>query len=153
MPTYKVEVANGWTQELQDLCEEAIRNVPYLKVTPQPEVVQAQIRDLTTCDLRQGVMFVLTIDGKPVGVLAARVMDTSPLIHGWKIAHEMGWYVTPSHRGHSLMMIEEFEKWAQLTGAQAVTLSHFSDDIGNRLAEVYKKKGYAPSEVAYVKVL
>lgn len=90
-----------------------------------------------------------------VGLLAGIVTDQHFLWAGTKIASELFWYVHPDHRGSkkALKLILEYEAWARSKGCRYITMAHFSNLLGKKLARLYKKLEYVPIEVSYIKEL
>lgn len=151
---YKVQVANGWSQGIQDVMERGIASVSYVSVKPNPSTVKATIDLLTTCDLRQGLLLCLLANDKVVGVFAGRLINDNPVVNGWRIAHEMLWFVDVDHRGpQSLKLLSEFEVWARFAGADYIACSHPNTEDGLRLGKTYESLGYKCIELAYIKLL
>ncbi len=99
-----------------------------------------------------GVILYCTNDiGKPVGLLAATVA----LAHtdGAMQVTETLWYVDPDHRSGTLSkrLVRALETFAVGAEAKRVCMTHLVDDTGLRLSRLFKRWGYKPFEVGYIK--
>jgi len=101
-------------------------------------------------DPENRMLFVVKYYDKVVGLLAA-VVDSDSLV-GKSMARELMWYIAPTHRRSkvSLELINAFENWAK-GRVQCVCMCHFSNKTGDILSKVYRKRGYTPMEVSYLK--
>jgi GNAT superfamily N-acetyltransferase len=61
--------------------------------------------------------------------------------------------VLPEKRGKGLALVDEYEKWAKEKGCAAVTLGLPESSLSESLAKVYRRKGYALAESAWLKKL
>jgi len=154
MTTYSVLIADAWSQGIQNVCEEAISNIPYRNGVPADPSLPDAIVDIASQDIRHAALFVLTGDGVPVGILLAVTASNHPALAGVKLAQELAWYVQPEHRGsQSWMLVTAYEDWAKMLGITRTTMSHFNDAIGQTLATAFATRGYAPVEYSYIKEL
>lgn len=88
---------------------------------------------------------------RPVGMLCATVA----------IAHADGaiqvaealWYMEDGYRKGALAgrMVGALEVFARGAGARRVAMTHLVDKTGVRLSRLFKRWGYAPFEVGYIK--
>jgi len=86
--------------------------------------------------------------GAIAGVLYENVFDGEPC------ATELFWYVWPgAAAGGGTALLEAFEEWARSRKATRVTMAYMLHNMPERLAHFYEKKGYAPFETHYVKLL
>ena len=89
--------------------------------------------------------------GKPVGMLAATVS----LAHtdGAMQVTETLWYMDPDHRKGALAkrLVRALETFAAAAEAKRVCMTHLVDETGVRLSRLFKRWGYEPFEIGYVK--
>ena len=98
-----------------------------------------------------GAMWKLVNDGKMVGAMGGLLAPD--MNDGEIVATEAFWYVMPEFR-HStggLKMLVYFEKWAKEMGAKRIVMGHLLTNLPNALPEYYKRRGYSPTEIFYVK--
>jgi GNAT superfamily N-acetyltransferase len=69
------------------------------------------------------------------------------------LATEFFWFVSAGHRGQGLRLLKTFETWARAKGCRQIRMAHLVDLMPEKLEAVYKRLGYAPAEVLYVKEL
>lgn len=69
------------------------------------------------------------------------------------IACEEGWFVDPEYRKTTLGMrlFKIFEKWAHERGCDQILMMHPVGGATNNLSRMYKKMGFKPLEVLYIK--
>lgn len=86
-----------------------------------------------------------------VGLLAA-IINGNTLV---KQANELMWNVLEIYRGQGVgsELIKMYEDWAKTKGVRKCTMSHYSNDIGDSLSQLYLKSGYKQTEITYVKDL
>ncbi len=90
-----------------------------------------------------------TITGALGGVLAP-----SPF-NGQLMAIEMFWFVLPEYRGRSdaLRLFSAFEDWAVEVNADMISMIHLLALAPDKLEKLYRRRGYTPIEVNYIKEL
>lgn len=68
-------------------------------------------------------------------------------------ATEMFWYVIPDFRKGTigLKLLNYFENWAIKEGAKRIIMVHLNNLQPERLSILYRKKGYLPIEIHYMK--
>ena len=157
MPEYKIEIVgpDSKAESYLGICEEAIKNVPFLAVSPKSSQVNDMLVKIKNGDFRQSCMFVLTYKDKPVGFIIGSTTTEHPILGDTKIAYELGWYVTPAHRGNpiSMELKRNYEAWAKMAGCRAVCMAHFDDPVGQQLGQLYLNEGYTRAEITYIKEL
>lgn len=99
----------------------------------------------------RGVFFGLFKEDRFVGGLGAVICPD--LNNGQLMAVETFWYVQPQHRGRGLRLLREFEKWAKERGARRVAMLHLLKLHPAEMNTLYKRLGYRPVEVNYIKEL
>jgi len=70
-------------------------------------------------------------------------------------AVEIVWYVDPDHRGSrkAMEMLDLYEEWAKEHGAVCTNLINLNVLKGDKVAKIYKRKGYRLVENTFVKEL
>lgn len=98
-------------------------------------------------------IFVLCNGDEVVGMLIGFV---APCFFSKVIqAAEIAWYVDPDHRGSRkvLEMLDLYEEWAENHGAVVANLVNLNVLKADKVAKIYKRKGYRPVENTFVKEL
>ena len=72
---------------------------------------------------------------------------------GELVATEFFWFVSPDKRGDGIKLLREFEKWAKEVGCKKIFMVYLMDSMPEEMKSVYKRYGYKPMEVHYVKEL
>jgi hypothetical protein len=68
--------------------------------------------------------------------------------------NEMFWWVNPEHRGPlGIKLLCKLEKWAKLKGASMFQMTCLETSEPKRISELYKRRGYVPTERNFVRVL
>lgn len=70
-----------------------------------------------------------------------------------EIATEMFWFVREGARGKGMDLYRAFERWARERGCGQIRMVHLMDSMPERLAKVYRHRGFTPVEIHYVKEL
>jgi GNAT superfamily N-acetyltransferase len=96
----------------------------------------------------KGVIFVLENEfGDLQGALAAITGET--LHDGTRYAVETFWFTHPKTRGKGLKLLNAFDRWANAEGCRKKCLIHLEDSFPERLARVYRRRGYRLIERHY----
>lgn len=83
------------------------------------------------------------------GLLLA--MATAPLIAPVWVSKESSWWVEPSCRGkEAFRMLDQYEAWAVSRGCKLIGMSGMAGD--ERIASLYRRKGYHLAEQNFLKV-
>ena len=102
--------------------------------------------------LESGIIFVIDVDGKAVGILFAMMTSVwySP---STKVAHEMMWWVNEEHRGTiaSIKLLRTYEKWALDNGANLIAMSDLVIEGHEPVGTTLNRLGYEMSERTYIK--
>jgi GNAT superfamily N-acetyltransferase len=98
-----------------------------------------------------GRILVVEIDNKIVGALGYS-MHTDPYT-GVKVVSEQFWYVDPEYRssGIGINLIGTFERRAQELGADWIFLCNLAGLRGEKMDQLYTRKGYKQMERVYWK--
>ena len=90
------------------------------------------------------------VDGeRPVGVIAGIVVNS--LTDGRPALQEVIWYVNPMYRRHGHRLLRAFEILAKNVGVKTVVMASMCNSMHERVDRIYKKLGYTPFEVQYIK--
>lgn len=96
-----------------------------------------------------GVLLVGEVEGVPVGAIGG--MWYPDPYSGRTIAMEFFWYVRPEHRGYGTKLLNAFEEWAAGVPADEVRMVHLQHSMPEKLAVLYRRRGYAPIETHWGK--
>jgi GNAT superfamily N-acetyltransferase len=99
----------------------------------------------------KGVSFFLEDAGRPVGVIAGMVVNS--LTDGKASLQEVIWYVHPHYRKHGHKLLQAFEKEARKLRMTNIVMASMCNSMHERVDRIYKKLGYRPFEVQYIKEL
>lgn len=112
--------------------------------------VEAERREIILKVCQDMVLFLLK-DGKPVGVIGGFIVNG--LTNSKLAVQEVIWYVDKEHRAHGKKLMVEFEKLARSKGASSIIMCLMCNSMQERLDKYYKRLGYKPFEVQYMKEL
>jgi len=93
-------------------------------------------------------------DGELMGMVAG---VTQP--HWFNAAHLVGqelfWWVDPLARGSGagFKLMDAIEKWARDMGCKSFCMASTANLAPEKLARVYKRRGYVPQDIYYAKVM
>lgn len=91
----------------------------------------------------------LVLGDKPAGLLMAGWFE-HPFGFG-RYAKETVWWITPSVRGRwASKMLDAYEAWAREQGCVAAGMASLAT---NDVSRLYNRRGYAPVETHFLKVL
>lgn len=106
----------------------------------------------TFSKLQRDVMSIVLVTGEPGaanGMLAASVI-VSP-VTPQPLATEHIFWVDPDARGRAATaLLDEYERWAVHMGCRALGLAEMGDV---RVRRLYERRGFAPSETTWLKLL
>lgn len=88
---------------------------------------------------------------KMTGVFGAVVVED--LNDGELVANECFWFVSPESRGRGFELLLAYEEEARRRGAKRCSMIHLLSLQPEKLAEIYKKRGYRAIETSYLKEL
>lgn len=145
---YRIEIfADGSTAPILELAEEGRKQSPYGHHEFPADAIP-ELQKLAT-------VFVLWFGDTPVGFLAAVINERGPILKGTKVATELFWYVTPSHRGtkDSIKLIVAYEMWAEQNGCKLASICNMRNEYMERLGRLYERLGYHKAEETYLKEL
>lgn len=98
-----------------------------------------------------GVIFLAETDGLVDGALGG--VAYPDINSGALIATEFFWFMRPGRRGAGLGLYRRFEQWARNSNCSQIRMVHLADGEPQRMAKLYKRLGFDPAEVHYVKEL
>tara|TARA_B100001094_G_scaffold332932_1_gene407395 strand:+ start:7224 stop:7691 length:468 start_codon:yes stop_codon:yes gene_type:complete len=101
-----------------------------------------------------GVIIAQDKDGKVIGTTAGLKTDLW-LAPCSSVGVELFWYVYPEHRKTraGYLLFQALEAWAKDVGCDALTMVALDHLEADKIAKVYRRKGYEPIERAYIKRL
>lgn len=133
---------------LISMCYNFFQKSPFNSQRFDPVKVNRILDEFLNGRKEEYIIFVLTHNELPVGMLAARAVPQ--LFSDDYMAIEQIWWIDPEHRGrHSLKLLEIYEHWAKHVGTSFATLSDLEQ---NSLEKIYTRKGYSLTEKSYIKV-
>lgn len=91
--------------------------------------------------------------GKVIGAVGGIVYPL--FFSGDLVAQELFWWVDPDSRMSeaSKLLYNELEAWAKDRGAVALSMIAIENGKAERVGNIYKRKGFIPTEHAYVRGL
>lgn len=96
-----------------------------------------------------GVIFGLMKEGKFVGGIGGSLsMDPN---NDDLIAIELFWFVTKEHRGGGIALLEAYETWCEEKGVKRIYMVYMLSSMPEVVKAIYEKKGYAPTEVHWMR--
>ena len=100
-----------------------------------------------------GVGFVLGLFNEKhlIGVFGSIVAED--LNNTDLVANECFWFVKPEARGRGFALLLAYEEEAKRRGAVRCSMVHLKSLQPERLGSIYEKRGYIPTETAYLKTL
>ncbi len=72
---------------------------------------------------------------------------------GATVAMETFWYVSKQFRGRGLLLLNAFEEWAKENNAARCMIAHYVHLNADVLGRIYRRRGFSPLEVHYIKTL
>lgn len=98
-----------------------------------------------------GVFLLVEDSGEIAGTLGGVVYPD--LYSGDLVATEFFWFVREGCRGKGLALYKAFEEWARARDCGEIRMVHLLDLMPEKLERVYRRLGFVPAEVHYVKEL
>jgi GNAT superfamily N-acetyltransferase len=95
---------------------------------------------------------VLFVDDTVSGCIGGYVTPFWINLHK-KAAQELFWYVDKSRRGSKVAigLLNAFEKWAVEQQADFIAMSSTTNLDPSGVGSLYKRKGYQPADISYIK--
>ena len=106
--------------------------------------------DQMTCICKNEAFFIVD-NGRAVGVIAGLIVDC--LTNGKPALQEVIWFVNPEYRKHGHKLLKAFEDRAKELRVSSIVMGLMVNSMQERLDKLYKKMGYRPFEVQYIKEL
>jgi len=104
-----------------------------------------------TCRKYEGSTLVAEEDGKIIGIIAGTVIRiptfTTP------IYLESVWYVSKMHRRVGIHLLKTLEELCKSQGISHIILAHMMNSKADKLGEFYRRSGFVPYEINYIKKL
>jgi len=111
------------------------------------EVVKATIEH----HIKNESGLVLEIDNKVVGTIAGQFVEL--MGSGQKVFQEVIWYVLPEYRKYGLKLFDETEEHCKRIGMSAIIMGYMGNLNCEKMDRFYKRHGYEPLEVQWIKKL
>lgn len=95
-----------------------------------------------------GALFV--VDGGMIGGLVYQ-----HFFNAERIAQELFWWVDPEKRGGTtaVRLLDAFSVWAKERGAMRLTMIALDASDGDRVGDLYRRRGFEPLERTFVRSL
>jgi GNAT superfamily N-acetyltransferase len=100
-------------------------------------------------DIYKDGTFVLLDDGKVIGVIAGQIVEQ--IMSYKKVYQESIWYVDENYRKYGIKLLRHLEQWCADTGITQVVMARMVNSMGEKVDRFYRKMGYEPLEVHYIK--
>ena len=102
-------------------------------------------------EIEQGFVKIVTHDDEVVGALIA-VMSDIP-INDLIFAQELMFWIDPEHRTGrtAIKLVDEYIEWSTKSGCNFIRLSELDSVLGGRAGVLFKRKGFEPTETAYIR--
>ncbi len=102
-------------------------------------------------EIDHGFVKIVTYEDEVVGALVA-VLSEIP-INDLIFAQELMFWIDPEHRKGktALRLVDEYTEWATKAGCNFIRLSELDNVLGGKAGVLFKRKGFEPTETAYVK--
>jgi GNAT superfamily N-acetyltransferase len=111
------------------------------------EVEADRLMEMT--EVCKGVSFFLKVEDKVVGLIAG--MEVKNLTNGKLALQEVVWYVDKDYRANGRILLQYFEEAAKNMGASCVVMGLMCNSGMDKLDKFYKRMGYKPFEIQYMK--
>jgi GNAT superfamily N-acetyltransferase len=115
-----------------------------------PETMERTLRQLMGGEM--GALFVAERDGEVVGMTGGMLypfyFNASHLT-----GQELFWWVDPEHRGVGRGLFDALEIWAKAMGAETFSMIALDRLNPERVAEIYRARGYRANEHSFIRRL
>ena len=112
-------------------------------------VDQQRLDEMT--EMCKDLALFLLVDGKVTGLIAGMLVKN--LCNGDLALQETVWYMDPEHRSHGKKLMVAFEQLGRDKKAKSIVMGLMCNSMQKRLDIFYKRQGYRPFEVQYLKEL
>jgi len=98
-----------------------------------------------------GFVKIVENEGEIVGALIA-VVSELPINDIW-FSQELMFWIDPEHRKGrtAIKLIDDYVEWSECRGCSFSRLSDLDNVLKTRAGTLFKRKGFKPTEIAYVK--
>jgi hypothetical protein len=86
-----------------------------------------------------------------IGIITGMIVKD--FLSGDYIFQEVMWYVLKENRSAGVFLFKRMEEELKQNSVKRIIMAHLANETGEKLAEFYKKSGYKPLEVQYIKEL
>lgn len=143
-----IRVAN--VQDLPAIIEmvERLHEVAGILIPLHRPYAEAFVKNLMAQD--NGFVVVCEVDGRVAGMLIASIALASSISPVF-VSVEHGWFVYPHARGQGTALLRRYVEWARSKGCFAMRMS--TPELEDKAANILKREGFDPVEIAWAKVL
>lgn len=106
---------------------------------------------VATIESGTGGIIAYEVDGEVAGVMCFHI-GISPLDGVYQLSEVM-WYLQETHRGEGMLLLTAAEELARAQGCKRVFMGHLADAKADRLGKIFKRRGFRPTEIYYLKDL
>jgi GNAT superfamily N-acetyltransferase len=102
-------------------------------------------------EIDHGFVKIVTYEDEVVGALVAVLSDIP--INDLIFAQELMFWIDPEHRKGktAIKLVDEYVEWATKAGCNFIRLSELDNVLGGKAGLLFKRKGFEPTETAYIK--
>lgn len=149
--SYTIRDANhSDTLDIVILVKQFCKEIPHKAWS---KVNATKINQLVThlIDSQAGFVKLVVHDDEIVGCLIA-VASELP-INDFTMTQELMFFLDPAHRNGktSPKLIDSYVEWAESIGCNFIRLSSIDEVLNGKAGVLFKRKGFKPTETAYVK--
>lgn len=95
--------------------------------------------------------FLVEEEKKVTGLLAGKVV--TDLLSEEKTYAEIMWFMRKEKRQHGIRLLRFVEKWVRDQGIKRMMMVHMGNSKSDKLSDFYRRIGYIPMEIHYIKQL
>ena len=104
---------------------------------------------LQMTEVCKNISFFLVVEGRAVGVIAGILVEN--LTNGKPAIQEVIWYVDKEYRSHGKKLMVALEELAKAMKVSSIVMGLMCNSMQDRLDKFYRRLGYRPFEVQYLK--
>jgi GNAT superfamily N-acetyltransferase len=140
----------------QDVLDTVLAVKQFCKEIPHPawgkfdaNKVKQLVSNLVEHEL--GFVKIVVHDEEVVGALIGAI--SSLPINNITVAQELMFWLDPDHRNGktSFKLIDQYVEWSKEKGCDYARLSTLDETMGTKAGVLFKRKGFKPTETAYIK--
>lgn len=136
--------------KMTEAVKQAVDESPYAQLNFPTDSLEELIKTFMLGPFDEKLLLLAYEDEKIVGMLAGAIAPHIIAQHKTQ-AIEMLWWVHARHRQSKigLKLLQAFEEWGDIHNVNFFVMAHYSKTP--ELSTIYKRKGYTPIEVSYMK--